>query len=306
MDKIVKLESVSQFNTQRGQETLHPLVSVLDQSKSIPVQANRYVSGLYIIFLKGVKCEELKYGRSHYDYQEETLLFVAPGQVFGFEMEEGNTIQPNGWALVFHPDLIRGTSLGQQISRYSFFSYSANEALHVSTREKQVVLECFVKILHELENSIDKHSKSLIISNIELLLNYCTRFYDRQFLTREDLHKDILVRFEALLQDCFQMDMLQEMGLPSVSYCAKQLHFSVNYFGDLVKKETGISAQEYILSKVIDLAKDKIRDNSKLISEIAYEMGFKYPQHFTRLFKQRVGQTPTEYRWEHPSSKIDL
>ena len=296
MDKIVRLESVSQFNTKRGQETLHPLVSVLDQSKSIQIQANRCISEVYIVFLKDVKCEDMAYGRNHYDYQEETLLFIAPGQVFGFDLPQKKLIQPSGWALVFHPDFIHGTALGRHIQDYHFFAYDANEALHVSTREKQIVLECFKKIKEELEQGIDKHSKTLIISNIELFLNYCVRFYDRQFITRENLNKDILVRFEQLLNDYFQSDKPQIIGLPTVSYCAEALHLSANYFGDLIKKETGQSAQEYIQNKVIDLAKDMVFDISKSISEVAYALGFKYPQHFTRLFKQRVGQSPNEYR----------
>ncbi len=295
MDQIIKLESVYQFNTERGQPTLHPLVSVLDQAQSKPIREARYYSELYIIFLKDKKCEEMKYGRQHYDYQDGTLLFISPGQVFGFE-ESGKMLQPTGWALVFHPDLIRGTSLGRHIKDYSFFSYEANEALHLSERERQIVLECFTKIRYELEQAIDKHSKMLIGSNIELFLNYCVRFYDRQFITRDHVHKDILVRLEELLDDYFQSDQPQTIGLPSVSYCAEKLHLSAKYFGDLVKKETGKSAQEYIQDKVIDVAKEKVLDTSKSISEIAYEIGFKYPPHFTRLFKQLVGQAPNEYR----------
>jgi AraC family transcriptional regulator, transcriptional activator of pobA len=295
MEKIVKLDSVSQFNSQRGHETLHPLVTVLDQSKSKPLYPARFVSGLYVVFLKEVKCGELKYGRSNYDYEEGTLVFIAPGQVYGID-DSMKAVQPKGWALAFHPDLIHGTSLGSRIKEYNFFSYDVNEALHVSERERQVVIESFNKIQYELEHAIDKHSKNLILSNIELFLNYCIRFYDRQFITRDNIHKDILVRFEELLDDYFQSDKPQTLGLPSVGYCAGQLNLSANYFGDLVKKETGRSAQEYIQEKVIDLAKEKVFDMSKSISEIAYEMGFKYPQHFTRLFKQRVGQSPNEYR----------
>jgi AraC family transcriptional regulator, transcriptional activator of pobA len=295
MNKIIKIESVAQFNAERGQTTLHLLVSTLDQSKSGPIRKGQYMSELYIIFLKNDKCGSLKYGRNHYDYQDGTLLFIAPGQVFGFE-EQGKLVQPTGWALLFHPDLIRGTSLGRHISDYNFFSYDVNEALHLSDRERQIVLECFTKIRYELENAIDKHSKTLIVSNIELFLNYCVRFYDRQFITRDNLHKDVLVRFERLLDDYFHSDKPHAMGLPSVKYCAGQLNLSANYFGDLVKKECGKSAQEYIQNKIINMAKEKVLDSSKSISEIAYEIGFRYPQHFTRLFKQQVGQSPIEYR----------
>ncbi len=295
MDKIVKVNSVSQFNSQRGQETLHPLVTVLDQSKSKPLHPVRFVSGLYIVFLKEIKCGELKYGRNNYDYEEGTLVFIAPQQVYGVDYGT-QAVQPKGWALAFHPDLIHGTSLGKNIKDYNFFSYDVNEALHISERERQVVVECFNKIQYELEHAIDKHSKNLIVSNIELFLNYCVRFYDRQFITRDNIHKDVLVKFEELLDDYFKSDKPKTLGLASVAYCAGQLNLSPNYFGDLIKKETGKSAQEFIQEKVIDLAKEKVFDISKSISEIAYEMGFKYPQHFTRLFKQRVGQSPNEYR----------
>ena len=296
MDTIKKLESVAEFNAERGQLTLHPLVTILDQSKSKPIHATRFISGLYLVFLKNVKCAEIKYGRNHYDYQEDTLIFIAPGQVAGFEEEEEEFIQPNGWALAFHPDLIRGTYLGGHIKDYSFFSYDANEALHTSERERQIVLECFNKIQYELEHAIDKHSSTLIATNIELLLNYCVRFYDRQFITRDHVHKDLLTRFETMLDEYFKSDKPQTVGLPSVAYCATQLNLSANYFGDLIKKQTGRSAHDYIQDKLIDVAKEKVFDISKSISEIAYEMGFKYPSHFTRLFKQKVGQSPNEYR----------
>lgn len=296
MEKIEKLSSITQFNSRRGQETLHPLVSVLDQSKSVKIQANKYISELYVIFLKDIKCEEFSYGRNQYDYQEETLIFIAPGQVFGFNLPNEIWVQPSGWALVFHPDFIRGTALGRTIKEYGFFSYDVNEALHISTRERQIVLECFTKIKEELERGIDKHSKTLIINNIELLLNYCVRFFDRQFITRENINKDILNRFEHLLNEYFESNLPKIDGLPSVAYCAEKMNLSANYFGDLVKKETGKSALEYIQSKMIDIAKEKVFDQSKSISEIAYEMGYKYPQHFTRLFKQKVGMSPNEYR----------
>jgi AraC family transcriptional activator of pobA len=293
---IQKLESVALFNDQRGQETLHPLVSVLDQSKSKPVEARRYVSGIYIIFLKDVKCEDFHYGRNKYDYQDESLLFIAPGQVFGFDTGVDKMIQPRGWALAFHPDFIKGTLLGRRMSEYGFFSYNVTEALHISKRERQIVLECFGKIREELRTNIDKHTANLIVSNIELLLNYCLRFYDRQFITRSHVNKDFLTRFEALLNTYYQSELPKTEGLPTVSWCANELNLSANYFGDLVKKETGKTAIEYIHEKVIDLAKERMFDQSKSISEIAFEMGYKYPQHFTRLFKQRVGMSPQEYR----------
>lgn len=295
MEEIIKIESVAQYNQMRGVKTLHPLITVLDLSKAQPMAAKTFNFGLFAIFLKDFKCGELKYGRNHYDYQEGTLVFIAPGQVIGVQPRV-ETFEPKGWALLFHPDLIKGTSLGKRIHDYSFFAYHVNEALHLSDKERQMVLDSFFKIQYELEHAIDKHSKTLIASNIELFLNYCTRFYDRQFITRDHAHKGVLEKFELLLREYFQSDKLQTKGLPSVAWCASELNLSANYFGDLIKKETGKSPQDYIHSKVIDVAKERIFDTGQSISEVAYSLGFKYPQHFTRLFKQYVGQTPLEYR----------
>jgi len=295
MEDILKIESVHHYNSLMGQETLHPLVSVIGLSKA-PVRKHvRMNMGVYCIFLKDVKCGDITYGRHLYDYQEGTLVFIGPGQVIGMS-DTGETFQPKGRALLFHPDLIRGTSLGQHIKNYSFFSYESFEALHLSEQERQVVMDCLDKIEFELQHAIDKHSKTLIVTNIELFLNYCVRFYDRQFITRDNVNKGVLEKFEGLLDSYFQSNKPQTLGLPSVAYCADQLHLSANYFGDLIKKETGKSAQEYIQLKVIDLAKEKVFDTSKSISEVAYELGFKYPQHFSRLFKTRVGTSPQEYR----------
>ncbi len=296
MELSKKLESVTQFNSERGQQTLHPLVTVLDQSKSQPIRVKKFISELYVIFLKDEKCADLRYGRNHYDYQEDSLIFISPGQEAGFEVDNGTTIQPNGWALAFHPDLIRGTMLGIMIKDYHYFSYDVKESLHVSAREKELLLECFGKISYELQHPIDKHSRKLIVSTIELLLSYCERFYDRQFITRKHINKDVLTRFEELLDNYFKSDKPGQIGLPSVGYCADALNLSAKYFGDLIKKKTGQSAQDYLQGKVIDVAKERMFDPNKSISEIAYDMGFKYPQHFTRLFKQRVGQSPHDYR----------
>lgn len=296
MEKIEKLSSVSQFNAQRGQETLHPMVAVLDQSKSLKIKANKYYSELYVIFLKDVRCEDFQYGRNKYDCQEETLLFIAPNQTFGYTLPDDKLIQPSGWVLVFHPDFIENTALGRTIRQYGFFSYDVDEALHISARERQIVLECFTKIKEELERGIDKHSKTLIVNNIELFLNYCVRFFDRQFITRENINKDILNRFEDLLNDYFESNLPQMDGLPSVAYCAEKMHLSANYFGDLVKKETGKTALEFIHIKLIETAKERLVDTTKSISEIAYELGYKYPQHFTRLFKLKIGVSPVEWR----------
>ncbi|MDP4240998.1 MAG: AraC family transcriptional regulator [Bacteroidota bacterium] len=295
MDDILKLENVCQYNALMGQETLHPLVSVIDFSKVKPIKHARMNLGFYTIFLKEVKCGDIKYGRNYYDYQEGTLVFMAPGQIAGFD-NNNEYFQPKGWALLFHPDLIRGTALGHHIKDYTFFSYEVNEALHLSEKERQLVIDCLTNIEIELSHAIDKHSKTLIVTNIELLLNYCVRFYDRQFISRGNVNSDLLIRFEKLLDDYFISDKPQALGLPSVQYCASQLHLSANYLGDLIKKETGKSAQEYLQLKLMDVAKEKVFDTSKSVSEIAYELGFKYPQHFSRLFKKCVGFSPNEYR----------
>lgn len=295
MNEIVKLESVAQYNAMRGAATLHPLVTVLDLSTAKPMPAQTFNFGLYAVYLKELKCGELKYGRKHYDYQEGTLVFIAPGQVLRVQPNV-TTFEAKGWALLFHPDLIKGTSLGKGIQDYSFFSYDVNEALHISEQERQVVLECFRKIDFELRHGIDKHSKKLIVSNIELFLNYCVRFYDRQFITRDHADTGVLETFENLLNEYFNSEKPQETGIPTVGYFAEQLHLSANYFGDLVKKETGKTAQECFQAKLIDVAKEKIFNPTKSVSEVAYELGFKYPQHFTRFFKQQVGDTPNEYR----------
>jgi AraC family transcriptional activator of pobA len=295
MDVMQRFETINDYNVFNNNDTLHPLVSVVDLSKASPRQGSRMYFGFYTIFLKDVKCGDLLYGRHIYDYQEGTLVFLAPGQVAGMN-SNGETYQPKGYALVFHPDLIHGTPLGKHIQEYTFFSYQSNEALHLSKRERELILDCFSKIEYELEHAIDKHSKRLIVANIEIFLNYCLRFYDRQFITRDTVHKGILERFETLLNAYFGSEKPQTIGLPTVAYCASELNLSASYFGDLIKKQTGKPAQEYIQVKVIDMAKEKIFDQSKSVSQIAYELGFKYPQHFTRLFKQWVGQSPNEYR----------
>ena len=295
MKKIEHFEHVFEYNDLLGVETLHPLVSVVDFSTAGTIRHMRHTFGFYALFLKDVKCGNMIYGRQYYDYQEGTIVAIAPGQVAGIE-DNGETFRPKGWALIFHPDLIRGTALGRNMDRYTFFSYEANEALHLSEQERGIVLDCLHKIRTETEHPVDKHTQRLITANIELLLDYCVRFYERQFITRSHVNNDLLIRFERLLADYFASERPQREGLPSVKYCAGQLHLSPNYFGDLIKKETGRTAQEHIQLKLIDMAKERIFDARKSVSEIAYELGFKYPQHFTRLFKKMTGLTPKEYR----------
>lgn len=295
MEEIRRFETISQYNAFNNHETLHPLVTVIDFSKAAPRKLTRMYFGFYLVLLKDVVCGDLRYGKNTYDYQEGTLVFIGPGQIID-AVNKNEMYQPKGYGVVFHPDLIHGTSLGKHIDDYSFFSYQSNEALHVSERERQLVLDCFSKIKYELEHAVDKHSKKLSASNIELLLNYCVRFYDRQFITRENVNKGILGRFETLLKEFFASDKPQTVGLPTVAWCASELSLSANYFGDLIKKETGKSPHEYIQLKLIDVAKERMFDTNKSVSEVAYGLGFKYPQHFSRVFKQHVGVSPLEYR----------
>ncbi|HLN75380.1 MAG TPA: helix-turn-helix domain-containing protein [Prolixibacteraceae bacterium] len=297
MSDIIRLEKVADYNYLLGVETPHPLVSVVDLSKinRRDVKHTHLHYGFYTIYLKESLCGELVYGRNSYDYEEGTLLFISPGQVVKIN-RNAQLSQQKGWALMFHPDLIHGTPLGRNIGDYNFFSYEINEALHVSEREREILYECFSKIAYEIEQRLDKHSKRLIVNNIQLLLDYCMRFYDRQFLTRENVNRGTIEQFEKVLNDYFKSGKPQSTGLPSVAYIADQLNLSANYFGDLVKKETGKTAQEYIHLKIITLAKDQIFDASRSISEIAYDLGFKYPQHFTRMFKKSTGVSPNEFR----------
>lgn len=299
MDQIIKLENVDQYNNLYGLETLHPLVSIVDLTKATKsvnhIQMNY---GLYALFLKQTKSCNIKYGRTSYDYEEGTIVCFAPGQIAGVDTTE-DEVAPQVYGIVFHPDLIRGTSLGKSIKNYAFFSYAVNEALHLSEQERGIVMDCLEKISLELEHAIDKHSKALIAMNIELLLNYCMRFYERQFISRSDANKDTISRFEQLLDDYFQSNLPAQDGLPSVKYFADKICLSPNYFGDMVKKETGKTPQERIQEKVIELAKEHIADTDKTVSEIAYTLGFQYPQHLCRLFKKRTGCTPNEYRLQH-------
>ncbi|MDI9861675.1 helix-turn-helix domain-containing protein [Flectobacillus roseus] len=292
---MVIYDTVKQYSQTFNNSALHPLISLVDLGKSTPLPRVKFKMGIYAIILKESKCGDLRYGNTYYDYDEGTIVFFAPEQIITTE-PEGEIHQPFGTALVFHPDLIKGTSLGRQIHEFSYFSYQSNEALHVSEREKETIMNCIENISTEINQNIDRHSKKLIIANLELLLKYFSRFYDRQFITREEIHQGILLQFDQLLTDYIYGKDLTTKGLPSVAYFADCLHLSANYFGDLIKKETGKTALEYIQLKLLDFAKERVLDTTKSLSEISYELGFKYPQHFTRFFKQKLGVTPLEYR----------
>ena len=295
MEDVIRIDSVGQYNDLFGLETPHPLVSVVDLSQATKSPTRFTLSyGVYAVFLKQVKCGDIRYGRQVYDYEDGTIVSFAPGQVIEVSLTEG--VNPTARGIVFHPDLIKGTSLGQEIKSYSFFSYNSTEALHLSDDEKCIILDCLAKIKMELERPIDRLSKRLIARNIQLLLDYCMRFYNRQFVTRTQSNQDVLTRFEALLDDYFRTGMVQTEGLPSVKYFAERVFLSPNYFGDLIKKSTGKTPQEYIQAKIIDTAKDFLLGTDKTISQIADDLGFQYSQHFNRLFKRNVGMSPNEYR----------
>lgn len=305
MDRRVNLQNVDQYNRLYGLETLHPLVSIVDLTKATrTVNHIQMTYGIYALFLKQTKSCDIKYGRKHYDYQEGTIVCFAPGQTTEVDMLEDETA-PQVYGMIFHPDLIRGTALGKSIKRYTFFSYAVSEALHLSDQEKKILFDCLEKISLELEHPIDKHSKGLIAMNIELLLNYCMRFYERQFITRNDANKDALTQFEQLLDDYFQSELPMQDGLPTVKYFADKICLSPNYFGDMVKKETGRTPQEHIQEKVIELAKGEIAGTEKTVSQIAYALGFQYPQHLCRVFKRRVGCTPNEYRMQQEHLTVE-
>lgn len=294
-EEIIHLDTVDQYNKLFGLETLHPLVSVVDMSQAQCHPSHFTINyGVYALLLKEIRCGDIRYGRQVYDYEDGTIVSFAPGQVIEVSLTEG--VNPTARGIVFHPDLIKGTSLGQEIKSYSFFSYNSTEALHLSDDEKCIILDCLAKIRMELERPIDRLSKRLIARNIQLLLDYCMRFYNRQFVTRTQSNQDVLTRFEALLDDYFRTGMVQTEGLPSVKYFAERVFLSPNYFGDLIKKSTGKTPQEYIQAKIIDTAKDFLLGTDKTVSQIADDLGFQYSQHFNRLFKRNVGMSPNEYR----------
>lgn len=294
MDEILKIDTIEQYDQLFGFETRHPLVNIVDFDKRESMKQYRITAGFYAIFLKETKGCIMNYGKTSYDYDDKTVVSIAPGQTVGYTQIEG--VLPKSVGLLFHPDFIRGTSLGQKIKKYTFFSYEANEALHLSTEERTVVHNCLAIIRTELQHAIDKHTKGLICTNIELLLDYCMRFYERQFITRQDLNLNVLAKFEKLIDNYLDAGLAATTGVPSVKYFADKICLSPNYFGDLVKKETGKSAKEYIQLKMLQAAKEDLLNPDRTITQVAYALGFQYPQHFVRFFKKYEGITPTQYR----------
>ncbi len=299
MTTFITIDSITKAHEFLGLKApKHPLVSVIPVEEvpfEMDLGAIRLTLDVYVVSLKeGVHCN-FGYGRNSYDFTNGTLLFTQPGQVL---TPENPTIteNPSGWMLMFHPDLIRRSVLGSAIENYSFFSYEIFEALHLSEEEKQTVTDLIHKIEKEIQHPIDKHSQKLIISNIGLLLDYCMRYYDRQFFVRTDLNQDHVTEFEALLKAYFESNKPMELGLPTVTYCGEQLHMSPNYLSDLLKKETGKSAKDHINAFIVNRAKNRLMGSKDSVSEIAYDLGFDYPQHFSTLFKKKTGISPAKYR----------
>jgi len=301
MSESFIINSITQAHVAMGlPKPKHPLVSVVwtkDFNPAINFNGVKVINNLYQITLKESGCGKLLYGKNSYDYEEGTLVFTSPGQVTVLEGEFSPEDQStDGWTLAFHPDLIRKSGLIEKIDRYSFFRYDVNEALHLSDEERKTIEQLLEKIVTEYSQNLDRHSQNLIISTIELLLDYCTRFYDRQFYTRSNMNVDFVSKFERLLKNHYSNENDSDVGLPSVKSCSDKLGLSSNYLSDLLKKETGKTAQEHIHLFVIDKAKNSLLNSENSISEIGYALGFDYPQHFSNLFKSKTGVSPREFR----------
>lgn len=299
MSEMIQLQSIADlhklFNLGNSQ---HPLVAVLDFSKVTEQveQNSKITTDFYSIMFKNYCKNHIKYGRKTIDFQDGNLICIAPNQTIEIDNEIEEREDKMGWGLFFHPDLIRSTTLNQKIKEYSFFQYEVSEALHLSDKEKNILLECVQKIQTELQENIDVHSQYIIVSTIELLLNYCSRFYGRQLITRSQSNKSIISQIENLLTQYFADNKINEQGLPTVKYLANKVHLSPSYLSDLLKKETGKNAQEHIHFYLIEEAKNLLLNSEKNINEIAFDLGFEYPQYFNKLFKKKTGKTPMEYR----------
>ena len=297
MSQLIHLKSIADLSRLLNENQFHPLVAVVDFSQTTDhiQEESRITTDFYSVMFKNYCKSYVTYGRKAIDFNEGSLICMAPNQVITIDTEIEPRENPMGWGLFFHPDLIRNTSLNAKMKDYSFFSYEITEALHLSEKEKQLLFECIVKIQTELKENIDDYSQTIIVSTIELLLNYCNRFYGRQFITRKATNRDIFAKVEALLKQHFSIKTLPN-GLPTVKHLADAVHLSPGYLGDLLKKETGLNAQEHIHQYVIEEAKNILLNSNQSVSEIAFHLGFEYPQYFSRLFKQKTGKTPLEFR----------
>lgn len=299
MKQVIHLHTIADlsklFNLGHNQ---HPLVTVLEFSKvTEQVEQNaKITTDFYSIMFKNYCKNNIKYGRKTIDFQDGNLICIAPNQTIEIDNEIEEREDKMGWGLFFHPDLIRSTTLNLNIKEYSFFQYEVSEALHLSDKEKNILLECVQKIQTELQENIDVHSQYIIVSTIELLLNYCSRFYGRQLITRSQANKSTISQIETILTEYFAKAKVEEQGLPTVKFLADKVHLSPSYLSDLLKKETGKNAQEHIHYYIIEEAKCLLLNSDKNVSEIAFNLGFEYPQYFNKLFKQKTGKTPMEYR----------
>lgn len=298
MNDLVNITSINELHSYLGYaKPEHPLISVLDLSKvkNTDNLANKnIVTSYYSIYLK-TGASSIKYGRKFYDFEEGTIITMAPEQVFSFSSDE-NLENLSGWVLYFHPDLIRKYPLAKRMKQFGFFSYENNEALHLSDKEKKTITSIFQKIPEEYELNIDELSHDVLVSNLELLLNYILRYYRRQFITREAVNSDLLSAFEIMIKEYFQNEQLETNGLPKVSWFADKLNLSSSYLSDMLKKETGKNLQEQIHYYLIEKAKNILLNSNLTVSEISYQLGFEYPQYFSRLFKSKTGVSPNQYR----------
>lgn len=300
MSVFIKLQTIPDLFKffQLDQPILHPLVAVIDFSKVNEniIDDTKISADFYALIFKDYNRNNVKYGRKIVDFHDGSLICMAPNQVIDMDNDIEQSPEMMGWGVFFQPDLIRATSLNDKMKDYSFFSYEMAEALHMSEKEKQILHECVQKIEAELHENIDVHSQNIIVSTIEVLLNYCSRFYSRQFITRKSSGNSVIMQVEKILSEYFKQNDIGEKGLPTVKYLAEQVHLSASYLSDLLKKETGKNAQDHIHFYLIEEAKNILLSTDRSIGEIAYSLGFEYPQYFNKLFKQKTGKTPVEFR----------
>lgn len=294
----IHIESISQLHDlAKLPKPTHPLISIIDVSEwemGEEVVGLQLSSELYSIALKDKSCGIL-YGRNTYDFGEGVLIFTGPNQVVtGVKPQKKGEI--NGWMIQFHPDLIRNTHLGDIIDQYSFFSYDVHEALHLSEQEQATITDCIEKINVETTQRIDNLSQRVIVSNLELLLNYCMRYYERQFNTRTATNKDIVSKISSELKSYYRQNKIELLGAPTIQMLAEAVHLSPSYLSDLLRKETGRSAKDHINDFLIEKAKDLLLTTNNSVSEIAYQLGFNYPHYFSRVFKAKTGKTPNSFR----------
>lgn len=293
MSKILKINKPSDYSSWVGQTDYHDLISVINYNAVSPVRYSLNSYDVYGLFLQGKEGLDLVYGMGKYDYSEGTLICVAPGQIGGKE-DTGEFVNLSGWAVLFHPDILQGTALEKEIKNFSFFDYRINEALHMTSEEREVMVTIIKQLDTELKFEADSMQNRIIVGFINILLRYAQRFYNRQFVSRTIINNDVLSRFESLLKEYFETEKQLTAGVPTVTYCAEQLCMSPSYLSDLIKKTTGETANQCIKKYVIQLAKNRLVSGMNS-SEVAYSLGFDYPQHFARTFKRITGQTPTEY-----------